>query len=187
MLKDGYGHGGDRAIVFYVLLKAAGFQPEIVLASRDANGIPEFDDRDREFPQSSTFETMVVRLPAPTPELQPYILFDNPSQYAALGATDLDDKMGLQLDGKPIIFHAPDSFRDLREDTVAMKVLDDGTAEITLTRQHHGNAHEHFVQQYKEMTAEELKRHYQELVSSISQNARPIGELAIDYKYPGTR
>ena len=66
-------------------------------------------------------------------------------------------------------------------------MFDDGTAEITLRRQHHGNAHEHFVQQYKEMTAEELKRHYQELVSSISQNARPIGELAIDYKYPGTR
>ena len=26
VLKDGYGHGADRAIVLYALLKAAGFQ-----------------------------------------------------------------------------------------------------------------------------------------------------------------
>jgi len=187
VLKDGYGHGADRAIVLYALLKAAGFQPEIVLASRDANGIPEFDERDQEFPTPYTFETMAVRLPAPTPELMPYILFDNPSQYAALGATDLDEKMGLQLDGTPITLHAPQSRRDLREDTVAMKVMDDGTAEITITRRHHGNAHGAFVQEYKEMTAEELKRHHQQLVSSIAQNAKPLGDLVIDYQYPGTR
>ena len=83
--------------------------------------------------------------------------------------------------------HAPQSRRDLREDTVAMKVLDDGTAEITITRRHHGNAHGAFVQEYKEMTAEELKRHHQQLVSSIAQNAKPLGDLMIDYKYPGTR
>ncbi len=187
VLKDGYGHNGDRAIVLYALLKAAGFQPEIVLASRDANGIPEFDERDREFPRASTFESLVVRLQAPTPELQPYVLFDNSSQYAALGATDLDEKAGLQLDGTLITFHAPENRRDLREDDVEMKVLDDGTAEITVTRRYNGNAYEGFVQQYKEMTAEELKRHHQELVSSISQNAKPLGDLAIDYQYPGTR
>lgn len=187
VLKDGYGHGGDRAILLDALLKAAGFQPEIVLASRGAKGIPEFDQRDIEFPEASTFETMAVRLPAPTPELKPYVLLDNPSQYAALGATDLDEKAGLQLDGEPVTFRAPESRRDLRDDSVEMKVLDNGTTEITITRRHYGNAHEGFVQQYKEMTAEELRRHHQELVSSISQNAKPIGDLAIDFKYPGTR
>jgi len=68
-----------------------------------------------------------------------------------------------------------------------MKVMDDGTAEITITRRHHGNAHGAFVQEYKEMTAEELKRHHQQLVSSIAQNAKPLGDLVIDYQYPGTR
>ena len=59
----------------------------------------------------------------------------------------LDDKAGLQLDGTPITLHAPDSRRDLREDIVAMKVLDDGTAEFTITRRHYGNAHAAFVQE----------------------------------------
>jgi hypothetical protein len=68
-----------------------------------------------------------------------------------------------------------------------MKILEDGTAEITFTRRHHGNAYGRFVQEYKEMTAEEFRRHHQEMVSSISQNAKPLGELEIDYQYPGTR
>ncbi len=32
-LTDGYGHTADRAILFHAMLKAAGFQPEFVLAS----------------------------------------------------------------------------------------------------------------------------------------------------------
>lgn len=187
VLKDGYGHGGDRAILLHALLAAAGFQPELVLADRAANGIPEFAERDVEFPAASTYEALVVRLPAPTPDLEPGILFDNYSQYSALGATDLDGKPGLRLDGTMFQFRAPASRRDLSEDTYEVNVLEDGAAEITVIRRHHGTAHESFVQGYREMTPEDFKRHQQQLVNGISQNAKLLGELSLNYDYPGTQ
>lgn len=186
VLRDGYGHGADRAILLCAMLRAIGVSAELVLAARGANGIPEFEERAREFPSHYYYDGLTVRIPPPSPELAPYVLLDTLSQYSALGATELHGKPGLTLNGEHLVFQAPASRLDNLQQEMTLKVNESGDVELEFVQRSYGPNHAEFVQRYREMTPEELKRRQQQLLASLSQNAKAVGGLEIDYRYPGT-
>ena len=98
----------------------------------------------------------------------------------------MDRQPGYTLDGKAFTWAAPAAMQDRGETELALEFDAEGTALITLTKRHHGTAHEGFAAKYREMTPEERKRDFQGLVSGIAQNASAQGELITDFSYPGT-
>ena len=81
-LKDGYGHGADRAILLYGMLSAGGWQPEFVLAS----GLPPVTGITNllmSFPMPQNFQSVLVRVKVDGTD---YYLNDT-DQYARLGTT----------------------------------------------------------------------------------------------------
>ena len=182
-LKDGYGHNADRAILLHVLLKAAGFDSELALATT-ATREPALQQRGLSIPENGYFDSLVCRVKHPlTGEWLP---LDALSQYAPLGVTGLDRQPGYTLDGKTFTWAAPSAMKDGHDVRVALVFDAEGTAIITLTERLHGMAHLEFAAKYQEMTQEERKRDFQGLVSEISQNASPQGDLLTDFTYPGT-
>lgn len=181
-LKDGYGHSADCAILLQVMLKAAGFESELALAS-DTVREPTLLKRFLDLPENGSFNNLVCRVKHPaTGEWLPLDLL---SQYAPIGATRLDHQPGYTLDGKPFTWSAPADMKDLDDTRIALDIDAEGTALITCTKRHHGAAHEEFVAKYSEMTPEARKREFQGLVSDIAQNAMPQGDLVSDFTYPG--
>jgi len=182
-LKDGYGHSADRAILLHVLLKAAGFESELALATT-ATREPTLQQRNLTIPQNGYFGTLVCRVKHPVNG--EWLPLDALSQYAPLGATGLDMQPGYTLDGKAFTWSTPTSMKDHNDTQLDLKFDVEGTALITLTKRFHGLAHQEFAEKYREITPEDRKRDFQGLVSEISQNASAQGELVTDFTYPGT-
>jgi transglutaminase-like putative cysteine protease len=182
-LKDGYGHGADRSILLFALLKGAGFAPELVLASGGTRE-PTLLKRNLSLPFNGFFGALICRVKHPqTGEWLPFDMID---QYAPLGATHLDQQPGLTLDGQHFTWSAPKEQENTDETDYAINFDKEGTAVITVTTRFYGVYHAGFVAEYSEMTPEERKRDFQSLVSDISQNAVAQGELVTDLTYPGT-
>jgi hypothetical protein len=182
-LKEGYGHGADRSILLCTLLKNAGFDAELALASGGVNE-PTLRKRSMEMPNTGYFSALICRVKHP--ERDEWIAMDLISQYAPLGATNLDEQPGYSLDGKPFTWSAPADRQNIDENHLAMDFDDHGTATITMTRKFHGTSHTGFVASFSEMSPEERRRSHQSMISSISQNAVPAGDLITDMSYPGT-
>jgi hypothetical protein len=181
-LKDGYGHDADRAILLHTMLKAAGFDSELALASSSVRE-PTLIKRSLEVPDRGAFDELVCRVKHPvTGEWLPLDLL---SQYARVGTTWLDQQPGYGLDGKPFTWEALADLKDREENRFVLNIDSDGAALITCTEFHHGPAHEAFAAKYREMTPEERMRDFQGLVSEIDQNATPVGDLVTDFTYPG--
>jgi hypothetical protein len=170
-LKDGYGHGADRAALLHALLTAAGFAPEYVLASSLAR-VPEVAAAPLETPQPFAFPDVLVRVRAGREEL----LLGDTDQYAALGATPHDGQPGLDLArGKVITLHAAAGHAERVAVFFGVHPAADGSALVTVTNLYYGMAQAAFRRATDEFTAEERRRHFQALVSDLSQNATPVG------------
>ncbi|MEI6654394.1 MAG: DUF3857 domain-containing protein [Verrucomicrobiota bacterium] len=182
-LKDGYGHSADRAILLHVLLKAAGFESELALAAT-ATREPALQQRGLTIPENGYFDSLVCRVKHPA--TGEWLALDALSQYALLGATGLDLQPGYTLDGKAFTWSAPTALKGLNDTQVDLVFDAEGTALITLTQRQHGTAHAEFAAKYREMTPEERRRDFQDLVSEVAQNASAQGELVTDFTYPGT-
>jgi transglutaminase-like putative cysteine protease len=181
-LAEGYGHGADRAVVLYAMLKTVGLRPSFVLASgeRDAGGL---DNPLRAHPDPRAFGRVLVRVPLATTA----VYLNDTDQYAALGATPHDNCLGLDLvQGEVVTLRAPAPLRD-RDDTFYAIALDaDGTARITKRRLFRGAGFGAFHRQFAEMPPEERRRHYMEIVARISSAAEATGPLETQYDvYPG--
>ncbi|NDG63563.1 MAG: DUF3857 domain-containing protein [Planctomycetes bacterium] len=182
-LKDGYGHWSDRSILLYAMLKGAGFEPELDLASWGTKE-PTMQKRSFAFPSSGYFAGIVCRVKQP--QTGEWLPLDDLSQYAPLGATSLGGQPGYTMDGKPFVWAEPSGLENFGETEIALDFDAQGTALITVTSRYHGTDHEGFVRQQTEMTPEERSRYFQSLVSGIAQNAKPEGELVTTFTYPGT-
>ena len=92
-LAEGYGHTADRAILFHAMLTAAGFRPEFVLAS----GLPPIADFTgvvkKKFPLPLYFQEPLVRIVLDGET----IYLNDTDQYARLGTTPHDGRLGLPL------------------------------------------------------------------------------------------
>lgn len=182
-LKDGYGNFNDRAILLCSMLRSAGFDADLGLASWSTKE-PTMQQRRLDFPAPGGFGGVVCRVKHPaTGEWLP---LDTLSQYAPLGATSLDGQPGFALDGTAFTWRAPTGMEDMDESEVTLDFDAEGTAVIGVTSRYRGQDHAGFVQHFTEMTPEERSRTFQAMVSGIAQNAVPQGDLVTDFAYPGT-
>ncbi len=182
-LADGYGHAADRAILLHAMLTAAGFQPELVLASN----LPPVDGIQKtasSFPLPESFDAPLVKV---TQDGTTYYLNDT-DEYAVLGSTTHDDRMGVDLSTQAyeVIAAAPND-QDRTETVYTLSLADSGNLRMGITEHFFGTGYNTKNRYFSELRPEERKRYYQELVSNVAQGARPVGDLTTQFDtYPGT-
>lgn len=181
-LTDGYGNGADRAILLHAMLSAAGLQPEFVLASglSPIDGIKSIATA---FPLPDNFEAPLVKVAF---DGESYYLNDT-DQYSRLGSTSFEGKMGISLaSGQPVVIEAAKGCEDKVEAAYTLTVGDDGKLRMGVTERFYGGEYNRRNRYFSEQRPEERKRYFQELVSSVAQGARPVGDLAEHFDtYPG--
>lgn len=181
-LADGYGDLADRAILLSALLSADGFNPRFVLAS-DVPPVRGLRQAAEAPPIVADFDTPLVRVAVGNDD---YYLNDT-DQYAPLGATPHDDRLAIGLSsGEYEIIRAlgPERARD--DITYAVSLFDGGAATIRIVRDYYGTSFAAENWNLAQMRPEEKARYFQELVSAVAQDAKPVGGLATDFDtYPG--
>jgi hypothetical protein len=179
---DGYGHGADRAILLHAMLTAAGFAPEFVLAS-ELPPIAGITNVSLSFPLPDSFALPLVKVAVDGVN---YYLNDT-DQYAELGATGFDGKEAVVLSTQtPEIIHAANNCEDKAETDYTLSISDDGRTRIGVTRHYYGDYYDAKNRFFSELPPEERRRYYQDIVSGVSQGARPVGDLVTRFDtYPG--
>ena len=181
-LADRYGNNPDRMVLLYTLLKAAGFKPEFIL-SGGIPYIPEAAEPLLAIPARTAFNSVLVKLDVDGET----IYLDGGTQYAELGTSGFDRRKMLNLDNGSISELRVAPGKDNRSRVVyEISVAADGQIGLTQSAVMQGTAFEGFHQGYAEITPENRRRHYLELVSGVSQSAKAASELVTDYSvYPG--
>jgi transglutaminase-like putative cysteine protease len=183
-LQEGYGNSADQAVLLYAMLDAAGLKPEFVLA---ASNLPYPRELYRPFldcPQYTAFDAVLVRVRLD----DDMVYLNDTDQYAQLGTTLNDERLGLTLDGTPFVIEAPPAMKDRREILYRITISPDGNARIDSDTRYFGSAFASFHQLYAELPPEERRRHYRELLATLAQSAEAVSPLTTDYAvYPGRR
>lgn len=181
-LADGYGNSADRAILIYAMLKSLNFKPEFVLVSN----MPKINELNRFdlMPEEDLFKSVLVKV---TVNKNPVYLNDT-DQYSQLGTTPSEGKISLPLNtGLVSKIDLANKLLDRTDIAYTIRLAENGKAVITRKSSFYGSDYSYWNKKYTEMTEEERKRHFQEIVASISQSAIPKGSLKTDFnKYPGT-
>ena len=181
-LKDGYGHAADRAILYFAMLKAAGFDPAFVLGS----GLPPISaitNVTAAFPLPHTFENPLVKVSV---DGQTYYLNDT-DQYARLGTTPHDGRLGIVLASQSAeTIKAAEGCEDKTETVYSLSLSDDGKTQLAISRHYFGTEYNAKRRFFSELPPEERRRYYQEIVSGVTQGAQPTGDLTTQFdSYPG--
>lgn len=136
-----------------------------------------------QFPLPQYFETPLVRVAVGD---ETFYLNDT-DQYARLGTTSADDKLGVTLASQAVeTIHAAADCRNKIETTYAVSLADNGQARITITHDYYGENYNEKNQYFSELPPEERNRYYQKIVSDVAQGARPVGDLTTRFDtYPG--
>jgi transglutaminase-like putative cysteine protease len=181
-LADGYGHLADRAILLHAMLEAAGFEPQFVLAST-LPPIAGITNVALSFPLPDSFQTPLVRVSV---QGQTFYLNDT-DQYATLGSTAHDGRLGFRLsDHQWETIEAASNCRDRTETVYSLRLDDTGKTRLGVDRHYFGGSYNAKNRFFSELPPEERKRYYQEIVSSVAQGARPLGDLVTQFEaYPG--
>ena len=182
-LTDGYGHLADRAILLHAMLTAVGFKPEFVLAS-DLPPLKEFTGAIKKLPLPQNFQWLLVRV---TVNDEAYYLNDT-DQYSQPGTTAHDGKLGLNLDHRHVeTIHAAKDCGNRAETYCNLSLADNGRARIRVKQCYYGTGFNGKNRYFSELPPEERRRYFQEIVSQVSQGARPMGDLTTRFDtYPGT-
>ncbi|HTR40758.1 MAG TPA: DUF3857 domain-containing protein [Pseudomonadales bacterium] len=181
-LADGYGHSADCAILYYAMLKAAGFQPEYIMAS-GVPPIPAITDVTKSFPLPNDFQLPLVKI---TADGEDYY-FNDTDQYAQLGTTASDGKQAMALaDQKLITVQAAKNCGNKVETDYAVSLSSDGKARIQISRWFYGDNYNGNNEFFSELPPEEREHYFQEAVSRVAQGARPVSDLTTKFDtYPG--
>ena len=181
-LSDGYGHAADCAILYYAMLKAAGFQPDFVMAS-DLPPVAGIIDVTKSFPLPDEFQTPLVRV---IENRNVYYLNDT-DQFAQLGTTAADGKLGIALaNQRTLTIRAPGNLSTRTETDYAISLSADGNAQIQVSRWFYGQAFNDDNEFFSELPPEERDHYFQEAVSRVAQGARPVTGLTTKFDtYPG--
>ncbi len=181
-LSDGYGHDADRAILYYEMLSALGFQPEFVMAS----GLPPVEGIENiagSFPLPDDFQTPLVRISV---DGNDYYLNDS-DQYSQLGTTGSNDKLAIALPGQKMeTIHAAKNCADKVETDYAVTLSPDGKARIKVSKYFYGEDYNGAHKYFAELPPEEREHYFQEAVSRVAQGAKAVNGLTTRFDaYPG--
>ena len=181
-LNDGYGHAADCAILYYAMLKAAGFEPAFVMAS-DLPPVAGLAKVARSFPLPDDFQKPLVKVSL---DGQDYY-FNDEDQYAHLGTTASNGKLALSLpDQKLFTVRVPNGDANKIETDYAVSLTQDGNAQIEVSRWFYGQTYNDNNEFFSELPPEEREHYFQEAVSRVAQGARPMTGLTTKFDtYPG--
>ena len=180
-LKDAYGNSSDRAVLLYAMLKKAGFKPEF-LAVASVSPVPEAMANLKKNP-ASDFSSVLVKVEHDGKKYY----FNDTSQYAKLGSCRHEGRIILNLNKAQLDILKPSKdMENLVKKEYSLKLMEDGSMLISSTTLHYGKAFESSNRFYAEITPENRKRHFQQLVAGIAQSAVPITKFTSDFStYPG--
>ncbi|MCF6177665.1 MAG: DUF3857 domain-containing protein [Victivallaceae bacterium] len=180
VFKDRYGNSADRAVLLVALLKAAGFSPEVVLVSNVQS--KSLIGRIAQVPQPDFFSTILVRVKTG----DGYIYLNDTNQYAELGSAAHDECFALTSTGKVITVNVAEAMKNNRSENFSMVIDNRGKATITKQIWRNGMNFAVANRKFSEMTPELRKRYFQQVVTAISQSAKPVDKLKTDFRsYPG--
>jgi len=175
-LADGYGNEADRAVLLFAMCEAAGYRPEFLLTVT-APKIPGLQQRLEDFPAPEVFDKVLVRVKTDTGS----VLLGDTDQYAALGSTFASGSMAVVAATGAVetLSAAGEIYEDRVEESITIDLGPQGDATIRIHRSRYGMDSARFRKDYQEMTPEEQKRRFQEIVSSVSRAAVPLGPYTV--------
>lgn len=181
-LADAYGHSADRAILTHVMLQAIGFKPEFVLPCSYPD-IPGVIAPLTQFPQRHIFATPLVRVRSN----DGYLYLNAAGQYAPPGVCPYAGHRGLFLsNGNFDTIGIPARLETRSELNLALKIRDNGDAEMTRATTYYGGIYESFNQMYTEKTPEQRRRFLQTETAAIAESAVLDGHK-ISTNYPAIK
>ncbi len=181
VLADRYGNTADHAVLLCSMLRAAGLNAELVLASGFI-GLPGLFEKVEEYPQL-VFGEPLVRVNYGKNS----VILNDTNQYAALGTSPHNGKYCLNLADNSIdILKTGKDFQDFSKTVCSIKLKADGNAGIEISNLFFGGNFGYYNQMLSEFTPEKRSRYFQRIVTDISQSAVPVRDLETDFKsYPG--
>jgi transglutaminase-like putative cysteine protease len=183
-LADGYGNSTDRAIVLAVMLNAVGVESEMLLASSWAPRMESLREALLDTPQRGLFTHLLVKVM----DGRRVVYLNETDHYARLGSTPFEGRVALDLEGEPTVIEPPRTMKERSRSDFLLELDDNGDAQLTATRAYYGMAFGATRRLYEELPPEERRRHFMELVASLSQASEPQGGLSTDFSiYPGFR
>lgn len=185
-LSAGYGNATDRAVLLYAMLRASGFKPEFVAVS-SLPAIERFEQDLERAADPRFFARILVRLRDGVPALPEgsSIYLNDTDQYAAVGASSNEGNLILVLKHGRIEELRP-ALLNRREIRYDMDVTSGGDVDLTIRRLVYGDDFGAENKRFMEMTPEEKRRDFQEMVADVSQAAEARGDLMTDFSgYPG--
>lgn len=181
-LADGYGNNADHAILLKSMLDAVGI-PSKLLAASSLPDTPDYRTQVQEIPEPEVFDKLLLAVRSGS---ETWYLNDG-GEYASPGACSFDGKLTFDP-AENRIFRLRATQITIEESFHMDIVLrENGSALLKITERFSGTDFESQKRRYSEFTPEELRRHIQHLVSSISQSARLLGDVQTDFEtYPAT-
>ena len=178
-LTDGYGNSADRALVIAALLNRAGIEYRFRAVS-DLPFLPQSIRQLKELPMN-IFSRILIYIPSLDLHL------NDTDQYAVPGSTAHAAMIALELPGGSIMAIRPRHKAD--DGTVTefdIRISADGSAELAVTKQFFGMLYGSEKRRFAEMTPEERRQHFEQLVCNLSPAARPTDAGESDFSvYPG--
>lgn len=178
-LASGYGNSADRAILLAAILKAAGIESRFVAVTPFGYAPATLKLLSR-YP-ANWFSEVLVYVPA----YETYL--NDTSEYAKVGAARSEEQIGLNLsDGRLQVIRPRRKSESSVSLSYAIDLRANGSAEIQVRRQVTGTDFENENRRFAEMTPEQKRIFFEELVSGFSQSAKLAGKPKIDFdSYPG--
>ncbi len=168
-LRDGYGNSADRAVLIASMLKADGIKYQFVLAS-NLPSLPGSGWRDVFLP--GLYDQVLVKTGD--------IYLNDTDQYTPLEARPHGNRLAFTLDNSAIPLNPILPSRDREYMTYHIAVQLDGSADIKVEKNYTGMLFAGKNRFYAELTPELRKRHEQDMVTSISENAEAIEPLKVE-------
>lgn len=200
ILKERYATRLDYMRTLAALLKAAGYEADVVLVATDASRPEEIQNRDRyEKPNVRIFAHALVKVVVKEGGFLGFFQDKNTwfigmeNEYAPLGVCGMLGNGYLDLTngefGKVTIPEDEDTYYyDYTSRVNEWDVLADGGVDMTSTTTMWGSSVGNFRKEFSEILPEERSRVHQEILGSISSAATATGELETDLtSYPAVR
>lgn len=177
-LNDGYGNSADRAVVIGALLDRAGIEYEFVAVS-ELPYIQIYSKSLRDHPRPVFGDVLVY-----IPELDIYL--NDTDQYAVLGSTGHDSKIGAILNaGRLTAIRPRHKAEDVTITTFRIKLAENGSAEIDVTREFCGSAFNREKRGCLEMPPEKRRQYCEIMAAGILPEGK-LKEVKTDFsQYPG--